>query len=259
MRHMDDAGQQVANFMGEVVNFTRIGELVDETLAMARSQAWRRYVTGIGPAEWRQCEFDYFLIACDVPYDDAARVLAWGKAGAEIGAMMKPDAPKQSRRSLDEAGLTYQGAGPESLQDRAARLGWVNKKGQTRAPISPRALSTVKDAKGLEARAADARAERIKPARRAQLDKLAASIRSQVPDETDRRYLIDHIRPPASKGPRSSVVTEGVQWRAEAKTHDYNAIALAEVWGVSRSQASRRLREIRDIPAPPERTRGQSL
>ena len=118
MRHMDDAGQQVANFMGEVVNFTRIGELVDETLAMARSQAWRRYVTGIGPAEWRQCEFDYFLIACDVPYDDAARVLAWGKAGAEIGAMMKPDAPKQSRRSLDEAGLTYQGAGPESLQDR---------------------------------------------------------------------------------------------------------------------------------------------
>jgi hypothetical protein len=248
MLHMDDAGEQVARFMGDVVNFTRIGELVDETLAMARSQAWRRYVTGIGPAEWRQSEFDYFLIACGVPYEDAARVLAWGKAGAEIGAMMKPDAEKRSRRSLEDAGRAYQGAGPESLEARAGRLGWIARTGgMKKPPISSRALSIVNDAKDLETKAAETRANNMTATRRRQLDRLAKTIIADVPASAERRYLIDQIRPVITKGRPTSTKAEWAQWRADAKAHDYNAVALAKFWDISRMQTSRRLKEVRAI------------
>ena len=246
MLHMDDAGQHVTRFMGDVVNFTRIGELVDETLVMARSQAWRRYITGIGPAEWRQCEFDYFLIACGVPYEDAARVLAWGKAGAEIGAMMKPDAEKRLRRSLEGAGRAYQGAGPESLEARAGRLGWIARTGgMKKPPISSRALSIVNDAKDLETKAAEIRADNMTATRRRQLDKLAKTIVADVPDMAERRYLIDQIKPSVAKGRPTSTRAQWAQWRAEAKAHNYNAAALTQAWGITRMQATRRLKEIR--------------
>jgi hypothetical protein len=118
----------------------------------------------------------------------------------------------------------------------ATRLGWTQKKqpdALRSAPVSPRARSEHKHGVALEERAQVVRAEQISAARRRELDAIAV----QIPNDTERRYLASVLR---------SQSHERQQWRREAEAHLWKASELAEVWSVTRQQAHRRIKQLRD-------------
>jgi hypothetical protein len=142
---LDANGQAILAFAADLRNLSRTAALVDEVAEMHDSGRWRRYGTAQAVEEWRECEFDYFLIACDVAYEDIGNVLAWNKRGKELAPAMVSD-DKTKRRPLEAASAAWHSPTGETLADRAARRGWVNGRGVLRRPPVPaRALSHLKN------------------------------------------------------------------------------------------------------------------
>ena len=133
---LDEAGEQVVHFTGDVRTLGKLGELRGKIIEMAESGAWRRYRTAVGVDEWLECEFDYFLISCDLEYDDVYRAIAHAKAGDVTRAMMDPDAGPDKRRTIEAAGLAWHAPVPETLTERAQRLGWTHD-GSTTLKVAP--------------------------------------------------------------------------------------------------------------------------
>lgn len=241
---VDEAGNRVLRFVSAAQNLTQIGELTNEVTEIAKSGDWRRYKTGVGEDEWRECEFDYFLIACNLSWDDVSRVVAWTKAGAEIAPLMDRDVPGEKRRPLELAAKSWHAASTETLAQRAARLGWTKGDGDELrvAPLPPRVR--VKHTYGvtMDEHAKKTRAERIGDDRRRALDGLAKDIEGQLADDLERLYLIDRLR---GKGRgRVKTSSEDIQrWRADMK-HGLTTKQLAEKWGVTQRQAIRRVRQV---------------
>lgn len=243
----DPAGDVVLRFATDVKNLSRVGELTDEIVSMAQSGEWRRYRTALGVDEWGECEFDFFLIACGLAWDDVSRVLAWSGKGAELAPLMDPSANKTRRRSLDEAATAWHAPGPETLVERAQRLGWTKQDSTTLRvpPLSHRAR--VRHSKGttLEQQAQQSRQAGIPARRRRELDALARQVAKQTADETEYRYVLDRLRTRTTPGRPRKTEAELEQWRRAAERLDWDSARLAEHWGIARGTAQNRLAQLR--------------
>jgi|SRR5215471_2503084 len=185
----DEHGDAVLEFQSAAHNLTRVAELNAKLVAMAASGHWRHYRNALGDNTWRRAEFDYFLIACELSWDDVSRVIAWNKAGSTIGELMNHDAPRSQRRSLADASAAWHARGPETLEQMAARLGWANDGRLRLAPISSRARAKIGQ-HSLEDQAQARRAAELGEERCRELELIAA----QAITVTERRYLASILR-----------------------------------------------------------------
>lgn len=198
---VDEAGDTVLRFVSAARNLSRLGELTDEVLAIAKSGSWRRYRTAVGVDEWRECEFDYFLIACDLSHEDVARIVTYTREGATLAAMMDRAANSTRRRPLEEASAAWHAPAPETLIQRAQRLGWTRGATSTAlraAPLPPRARARHAHGISMDQHAQRTREQRLAARRRRQLDELVDRVRDELADETERLYVIDQLRKPGN-------------------------------------------------------------
>ena len=143
MANIDDAGQHVLAFHLRVQNVGRIAELTRHLEEMADLGDWRDYTTGLYVQ--RRHQFDYFLIASGVHFDDARRVIQWAKVGTKLAALMDPTAPTDRRRPIDQAAKTWHSPGAGvGFVDRARELGWVADGRSVKRAVSRRALQEAK-------------------------------------------------------------------------------------------------------------------
>lgn len=244
----DNAGDDVLRFATAVQNLSRVGELTDQIVAMAESGKWRQYRTAVGVDEWRECEFDFFLISCGLAWDDVSRVLAWSRKGETLMPFMDPSANSGRRRTLEEAATAWHAPGPETLTERARRLGWTKGERNTlRVPPVPE-RARVRFAKGttMDESARASRKQRIPAPRRRELDALAKSIAAKTADEDEYRYVLDRLRARRDQGGRPAKTdAELERWRRDAERLGWNTARLAEHWGVDPSTARRRVARLR--------------
>ena len=208
---VDDAGAKVVDFMGDVRTLGKLGELSSKIIEMAESGVWRRYRTAVGVDEWLECEFDYFLIGCDLEYDDVYRAIKWHKLGETTRAMMDQDAGPDKRRTLEQAAAAWHAPGPETLVQCAERLHWIE-------PERQAAFAAVAEAAGnpggrrQDARRAGTRAAaqahhgraaaRARPARRRDAGRARRRRRAPLPRRDDGEADRAHRRP-AARRPRA--------------------------------------------------------
>lgn len=245
---IDDAGDRVLRFVSAARNLSRLGELTDEVVAIATSGTWRRYKTAVGTAEWLECELDYFLIACELGYDDISRVIAWTREGASLAEFMDHDAGPGRRRSMEEASAAWHSPAPETLAERAQRLGWTRSGAPGRlraAPVPRRARALQANGMTMDEHARIARGERLPARRRAELDALAERTRAELADDTERLYFIDQLRAAALRGRPRASDSQHAQWAADARRLDWDTAKLAEEWGVAKRTVQARLRKLR--------------
>jgi hypothetical protein len=189
---VDPNGRDVLAFAGEMRNLSRTAALVDSIVDMHESGKWRTYETALGSQRWLECEFDYFLIACEATYDEISRVLAWNREGKGlVSAMESNDSSK--RRTIEDAAAGWRSPTGETLVDRAARQGWTNSRGQMRpAPVPARARSRLRHGVSMDEYARQRRAKRISSERRRELDKTASQLASEL-NEVELRYVRDSL------------------------------------------------------------------
>lgn len=242
---LDESGEKVVRFIGEARNLSRIGELTDEVVAIAESGAWRSYRTAVGRERWRECELDYFLIACDLSHEDVSRVLAYTRKGGDLAAMMDRDANSDRRRTLEQASKAWRAPTPETLIERAQRLGWT--RGETTVlrapPLSPRVRARQAHGDSLEENARKERAKRLPAKRRRELDALARRTQADLAGPDELRYFFDRLgrliaRPPGRPA------SDHAQWARDVAELDGDTKALAERWGISRQNANKRKRNL---------------
>lgn len=245
---VDANGELVISFTGKVRNLARVAELTNAVVDIATSGAWREYKTAVGRERWRGAELDYFLIACDMQYDDVSRVLAWNARAKELAPMMDADAESEHRRPLEQASEQWHPPTGETLLERARRLGWTRDNGTLRAsPIPKRARAQAKYGMTNEEHARRTRPERIPPPRRKALDEIAERLREELADEHERRYIVERLARDASGRPAASEA-EKAAWRADAAELGWNTAALAERWELSDRGARRRIERLRAAP-----------
>lgn len=247
---VDEAGNRVLRFVSAAQNLTQVGELTNEVTEIAKSGLWRRYRTALGEEQWRECEFDYFLIACNLTWDDVSRVVAWTKAGSGLAPLMDRDAPSGKRRTLEEAAKTWHAASTETLVERAVRLGWTksSETGELRvAPLPPRVRAKHSYGVTKDEHARQTRAKRITAARRRELDRLARSLLAELADPDERRYVLDRLAIRVVGGRQPSSADELKEWRADARRLKWDAAALAKQWKVTLRTAQRRVARLQDL------------
>jgi hypothetical protein len=244
---LDENGAKVVHFAADVRTLGKIGELADKIIAMAESGVWQRYRTAVGTDTWLECEFDYFLIGCDIAYQDVYRAIKWEKLGQATRAMMDQNAPRDKRRALSEAGLKYRASGPETLVDKAARLGWINRNGAPRSPLSGR--QRAKQAAGgktAEQQARERRNERLNQHRRRELDQLAVETLAGLGSDDERRYLLDAMAMQLTRK-KGRPESDHAQWAKDIAAVDGDTRKLAQRWGIGRRQAQKMANKIREL------------
>lgn len=242
---LDEAGAQVVHFAADVRTLGKLGELRGKIIEMGESGAWRRYRTAAGTDEWLECEFDYFLISCDLEYDDVYRAIAHANVGAAVRGMMDPAADPDKRRTLEEAAAGWHAPVPETLVERAVRLRWTkDAKGTLRVPPLSDRQRLQQQGTTREEHARKERAKRIPAKRRRELDSLARETRKSLTDEHEVRYLLDQIAKLAAR--RAGRPTgDHEQWAKDVAELDGDTKALAERWGITQRAAQMRAKEIR--------------
>lgn len=245
----DSPGDDVLRFATAVQNLSRVGELTDQIVAMAESGKWRRYRTALGVEEWRECEYDFFLISCGLAWDDVSRVVAWSRKGETLMPFMDPSANSSRRRTLEEAAAAWHAPGHETLVERARRLGWT--KGTTatlRVPPVP-ARARVRHDKGMtmDEHARVSRREEIPAKRRQELDSLVERIAEETKDETEYRYLLDalHARLGRGRGRQATTDVDLERWQRDAERLGWDTGRLARHWGVALRAAQARVARLR--------------
>jgi hypothetical protein len=243
---LDEAGEKVVRFMGEARNLSRLGELTDEVVAIAESGAWRTYRTALGTERWLECELDYFLISCDLSHEDVSRVLAYTRKGGDLAAMMDREANSGRRRTLAQASEAWRAPTPETLLERARRLGWT--RGETEElrspPLSPRVRARQAHGGSLEENARNERARRISARRRRELDVLARRTQADVVGPDELRYLVDQLGKLVARGP-GRPAGDHEQWAKDVAEFGGDTGKLAERWGVSDRAARKRKAELK--------------
>lgn len=249
---IDEAGDQVLRFVSAARNLSRLGELTDEVVTIAKAGSWRRYRTATGTDEWHECEFDYFLIACDLGYDDISRIVAYTGEGGSLAPLMDRDADPGRRRAFEEASAAWHAPTPETLMKRAQRLGWT--RGETSAtlraaPLPQRVRARHAHGMSMDEHARRTREQRISNQRRRQLDELVTHLRGELSDDAERRYVIDQLRAPGAHGRAGRPTGEHGQWAADAQRLGWDAAKLAEEWDISERAARHRMRLARQAEA----------
>ena len=139
----------------------------------ARSNGWPLQASGAitrplsaarpGP----QCEFDYFLIASGVLFEDARQVIQWARAGTELAALMDPNADSKRRRSIEDAASSWHALTPGmTFLDHARELGWTGTGESVKRAVSDRAIREARKGVTNEEHARRTRAERLPAERR---------------------------------------------------------------------------------------------
>ncbi len=246
---VDDAGDQVLRFVSAARNLSRLGELTDEVVSIAQSGAWRRYRTAVGVDEWRDCELDYFLMACDLRHEDISRIVAYTREGAALAPLMDRNANSDKRRPLEEAAAAWHTPGQETLLARAQRLGWTRSETSRllrAAPLPPRVRARQTHGMSMDEHAQQTRARRLSAERRRELDALVGQVRAELSDELERLYVIDRLRQSERRGRPGTTEQEREQWQADAERLGWDAARLAQEWGVGKRAAEMRIRRLRD-------------
>jgi hypothetical protein len=241
---IDEAGDQVLRFVSAARNLSRLGELTDEVVTIAKSASWRQYRTAVGTDEWRESEFDYFLIACDLGYDDISRIVAYTGEGGSLAPLMDRDADPDRRRTFGEASAAWHAPTPETLISRAQRLGWT--RGETSAtlraaPLPQRVRARQAHGMSVDERARRTREQRITSQRRRQLDELVTRLRGELADDAERLYVIDQLRALGAHGRSGRPAGEHGRWAADAQQLGWDAAKLAKEWGISERAARHRM------------------
>jgi hypothetical protein len=197
---MSTARQQASNwtaisqFMSDLKNASRLATLVDTVVDMYESGAWRRYTDAAGRSdEWREREYDYFLIACGAEYADVQRLLTWDRAHAvELAAAMESEDPRK-RRPLEEASGAWLSPTGTPLIEVAARQGWTTSVGTLRvSPAPARARTLARHGITMDEHARQQREQLISAQRRRELDRQADDLAKELGD-LELRYLRDRI------------------------------------------------------------------
>jgi hypothetical protein len=242
---VDAAGNRILRFVSAAQNLTKVGELTSEVTEIAESGLWRRYRTALGEDSWLECEFDYFLIACNLSWDDVSRVVAWTKAGGQLAPLMDREVGLDKRRPLDEAAKSWHAASTETLVQRATRLGWT--KGESSdmrvAPLPPRVRAKQVYGVTMDEHARKTRAERVGEERRRFLDVVVDRVEGDLTDDLERLYVIDRLRRKAQGRPKTSD-EDIARWRVDMED-GLTVEQLAGKWGISVSQAKRRAQQVR--------------
>lgn len=244
----DRSGDDVLRFATAIQNLSKVGELTDQIVAMAESGKWRRYRTAVGTDEWRECEFDFFLISCGLAWDDVSRVLAWSHKGESLMPFMDPSVNSSRRRTLEQAAAAWHAPGPETLVERARRLGWTKgTKNTLRVPPVPeRARVRYANGATIDERARTSRKQRIPAPRRRELDALAETVADQTASEDEYRYVLDRLHARRDRGGRpAKTEPELERWRRDAKRLGWNTGKLVEHWNVTPRTAQRRIARLK--------------
>jgi hypothetical protein len=239
---VDENGRAVLSFAADLKNLSRTAAIVEEVVEMHESGRWRQYETALGTQTWRECEFDYFLIACDVAYEDISKVLAWNRRGKDLApAMVSDDARK--RRSLETASQQWHAPSGESLADRAARRGWTNSRAALRRPPVPvRALAQARLGISMDEHARQQREAQISASRRRELKALVGTLADDLP-ELELRYVRDQLS--AKLAGRGRPFLDPKQLARDVAELGEDTKALAKRWGVTADTARRRLASVR--------------
>jgi hypothetical protein len=186
----------VAQFTSDLRNASRLATYVDSVVDVFMSDAWRQYTDATGRSdEWRECEFDYFLIACGAEYPDVQRLLTWDKARAvELAAAMESD-DVEIRRPLAAASSAWQSPTGVPLADLASSQGWTKASGELRvSPAPQRARARARHGLSKDEHTRQIRESRIAAHRREELVQLGATVLAGAPEEDELRYVIDVLR-----------------------------------------------------------------
>jgi hypothetical protein len=259
----DASGEWVWHFQLEARNLSSVAQLrkliaeaftsKDPTTGLFH---WRSYTTGFGHETWRECEFDYFLIASDIAYRDMSEMFTWRDHGRQLADMMKVTDDPARRRTLKEASAAWHSPTMESLAQHAARLGWTSPTGlSVRAPaeawakVSKRARAYVRrDGLTNEELAQQQRKRHLK-SQRADLDRMVdrvvKTLVQRVPQEAALRYVIDRLRERLPEVRKVESVARQQKWARDYATFKGNTAALAKHWDLTRDGAHRRIRTCR--------------
>jgi hypothetical protein len=235
---LDKAGEWVWHFQLEARNLSKVSLLQKLVMEAFEKGYWRKYTFGTGRETWRACEFDYFLIASDIAYADASAVFTWKDRGRALAAATTSADPKK-RRPLEQASTAWHSPTPETLAQRAARLGWVSATG-VRSAAPRRARAYVRHGVSMDKHARDIRKQQVRP-RREQLDQVIAQIVKRAKDETELRYIIDELQKRVGKRGRPS--SDRQQWARDIETFKSNAKTLAKHWNLSQNATYTRIRQ----------------
>jgi hypothetical protein len=182
--------------VSDLRNASRLATYVDTVVNVYESGAWRRYTDATGRSdEWREREFDYFLIACGADYSEVQRLLTWDKARAvDLASAMESD-DAALRRRLEDASATWQSPTGVALADLGIAHGWTRASGQVKVPPAPaRARARARHGLTMDEHARQARAGQIDAERRRELDGVGAVVLSRVTDATELGYVLDVLR-----------------------------------------------------------------
>lgn len=188
--------ERVSRFVSDLRNASRLATYVDTVVDVYESGAWRDYTDATGRSDsWRECEFDYFLIACGAEYGEVQKLLKWDRARAvELAGAMESDDPN-NRRSIEEVAQSWDSPTGVPLTDLANQQGWTKRDGRLRVPPAPqRARARAKHGLTMDEHARQAREAKLEPARRAELDRVVSSITAQVEEALELRYVVDGLR-----------------------------------------------------------------
>jgi hypothetical protein len=238
---IDENGKRVASFTGKVNNLSRVAELNDAVVEIALSGAWREYKFATGREQWLESEFDYFLIANGLRYEDAQNVFRYNQHSKQVHPMMTATAEADKRRPFKEAAANWNRHNM-NLEERAQELGWLTDSGKLRKPpIGDRSRTQAQHGVSKDELAAKNRVERLTVARRRELDKIAKQLRNDLTTD-ERQYLIDQLK--ERRGRPRKGDDELAQWREDVERIGRKPAALAKHWGVVRSVAYVRLDRI---------------
>jgi hypothetical protein len=245
---VDEAGDQVLRFVSAARNLSRLGELTDEVVSIAQSGVWRRYRTAVGADEWRECELDYFLIACDLRHEDISRIVAYTREGGMLAPLMDRNAESGKRRPLDEAAAAWHSPGQETLIARAQRLGWTRSETSRllrAAPLPPRVRARQVHGVSMDEHAQQTRSQRLSTERRRELDELVRRVRTELEGDLERLYVVDQLRQSERRGRPGTTEQERKQWRADAERLGWDAGLLSQEWDIGRRAAEKRIQKLR--------------
>lgn len=192
--------QAVAEFMSELKNASRLAAIVDTVVDMYESGSWRRYTDATGAVdEWRECEYDYFLIACGAQYGDVQRLLTWDRArAAELAGAMESDDPGR-RRQIDEAAAAWRSPTGAPLTELAVSQGWTTSTGKLRvSPAPERARTVARHGMTADEHARKRREEMITKIRRTELSRLVDDATAGLSD-LELRYVRDCVNAKLAK------------------------------------------------------------
>ena len=223
--------EHVHRFARQIPNLGRIGELTRAILDMFHSGDWRAFADALGQYQFRPGEFDYFLALQSVDARDVTRL--YPEAKLEIAPAMDSNRQDRRYRRTLEAVADAHPHARELLLEHWTRYAW----GTIATPVGTRALVRARAGKTFEARARDARLDRLKESRNGWRDRIDRVLAAA--DKLNRDELLEVID--ELKKLTRLRKTNSDAWRKDAQELRWSPADCAARWKVSKTAAQSRL------------------